>query len=129
MLKNCEVPLALGAHHLRALGEAPPRSGPQFPGLEHGEEMPSNTLSTRGPGFLCGPSAACCTAGSRELPLNPGHVGQNALLIFQQDLLPHGLPTCPAKRKPERLNAFIKGAALEVLGGCEGSGRQIKGKL
>lgn len=72
-----------------------------------------------------------CQLQSQEprAAVNSGHMGWKALIISQQDLLPHRLPMCPAKRKPERRNAFIKGATREKPGGSEAWGRQIKGKL
>ena len=82
-----------------------------------GSQVPSQPLS--------------CQLQSQEprAAVNSGHMGWNALIISQQDLLPHRLPMCPAKRKPERLNTFIKGAAWEKPGGSEASGRHIKGTL
>lgn len=95
-----------------------------YPIWNMGRRFPPGFLSFWGPVFLHSSSAAHCKAGSLELPWNLGHTGWNALLVFQQDPLPHRLPTYPAKRKPERLNPFIKGATLEKLGGCEALERQ-----
>lgn len=69
-----------------------------------------------------------CQLQSQEprAAVNSGHMGWNALIISQQDLPPHRLLLCPAKRKPERLNAFIKGATRGKPGGSEASGSKSK---
>lgn len=123
-LEKIQSPFVSGHVIGRTPGTAPPSlwSSVTPSGIWGGDFLqgffPSGVL------FLHSNSAAHCKAGSLELPWNLGHTGWNVLLVFQQDLLPHRLPTYPAKRKPERLNPFIKGATLEKLGGCEALERQ-----
>ena len=77
------------------------------------------------PGFLTAPQLPATKPGAQSCREFGSHGMEHA------DHFPAGpasprLPLCPAKRKPERPNAFIKGATRGKLGGSEASGSKSK---